>query len=145
MAILNPYLQFNGNARAAVEFYRDVFGGELDLMTFGDMGASEHEGTQIDSDGVMHSRLTTDQGFTLMASDLPPGMTEFHNGSVSLSGDEADVLRGYWDKLSNGGTVDVPLDPQMWGDTFGQCTDRFGVVWLVNIAGAATASPTNTE
>ena len=136
MAILNPYLQFAGNAREAIELYREVFGGELDLMTFGDMGAAEHGGESIDPHGVMHSMLTTEHGFTLMAADLPPGTSEFHNGSISLSGDEADVLRGYWDKLSRSGSVEVPLEKQMWGDVFGQCTDGFGVVWLVNIADA---------
>ena len=65
MAILNPYLTFDGNAREAIEFYKGVFGGELNLMTFGDMGASEHEGTPIPADGVMHAQLTTDEGFLL--------------------------------------------------------------------------------
>jgi PhnB protein len=138
MAILNPYLNFDGNAREAIEFYKDVFGGELNVMTFGDMGAAEHEGTPIPGDGVMHAQLTTDQGFTLMASDNPPGITgQTPNGHISLSGDEDDVLRGYFEKLSEGGTVDVPLETQMWGDTFGQVKDRFGVNWLVNIAGSA--------
>ena len=52
---------------------------------------------------------------------------------MSLSGDDADELRGYWEKLSDGGTVSVPLEKQMWGDEFGMCTDRFGVAWMVNI------------
>ena len=138
MAILNPYLTFDGNAREAIDFYKDVFGGELNVMTFGDMGASEHEGTPIPTDGVMHAQLTTDQGFTLMASDNPPGVTGVTpNGHVSLSGDEGDLLRGYFEKLSDGGTVDVPLAQQVWGDEFGQVKDRFGVNWLVNIAGSA--------
>jgi PhnB protein len=70
-----------------------------------------------------------------MAADTPPGM-EHHPGTniaVSLSGDDADELRGYWDKLSQGGTVSVPLEKQMWGDEFGMCTDRFGIGWMVNI------------
>jgi PhnB protein len=140
MALLNPYLTFTGNAREAIEFYKDVFGGELNIMTFGDMGAGEHEGSPIPADGVMHAQLTTDQGFTLMASDPPPGDSETTpNGHISLSGDsgDGDLLRGYFDRLAEGGHVDVPLEKAPWGDEFGQVKDRFGVNWLVNIAGAA--------
>ncbi|TNC28144.1 hypothetical protein FG385_06885 [Amycolatopsis alkalitolerans] len=71
-----------------------------------------------------------------MRSDLPPDM-EYQPGntmSVSLSGDDADELRGYWAKLSEGGTARTPLEKQMWGDEFGWCVDRFGVHWLVNIS-----------
>jgi PhnB protein len=56
------------------------------------------------------------------------------NISISLSGDDSGVLHGYWEKLSEGGTVSVPLEKQMWGDEFGMCADRFGVVWMINIA-----------
>lgn len=59
----------------------------------------------------------------------PPG----DNITVSLSGDDGDVLRGYWEQLSGTGTVSVPLEKQMWGDEFGACTDKFGISWLVNI------------
>jgi PhnB protein len=137
MAILNPYLNFDGNAREAIEFYQGVFGGELNIMTFGDMGATEHEGQGLDVNGVMHGQLTTPEGFTLMASDNPPGVTgQTPNGHLSLSGDESDLLHGYWDKLVDGGTVDVPLEKAPWGDEFGQVKDKFGVNWLVNIAGS---------
>jgi PhnB protein len=70
-----------------------------------------------------------------MGSDTPPGtaFTPGSNFSVSLSGDDADELRGYWERLSEGGTVAVPLEKQMWGDEFGMCADRFGVSWMVNI------------
>ncbi len=128
---LNPYISFDGNARQALEFYKSVFGGELSVMTFGDMGSPDPAG----ADKVMHGMLETDSGYTLMAADNPPGM-EYKSGtdmSVSLSGDEADLLRGYWDKLSSGGSVSVPLEKQMWGDVFGMCEDQFGVTWLVNI------------
>ena len=134
MALLNPYLQFNGTAREAMETYRDIFGGQLDVNTFADFGGGDDA-----PDGVMHSQLNdTDLGFTLMAADAPPGMDVGGNGVVSLSGDEADALRGYWDRLSEGGQVHMPLEKQMWGDTFGHCTDRFGVGWMVNIAGDAS-------
>ncbi|MCD2186485.1 VOC family protein [Actinomycetospora soli] len=128
---LNPYLHFDDSARPAMEFYRDVLGGTLNVMTFGDMGTEGPEAAK-----VMHAQLETDQGFTLMASDTPAGMDRPSGSSisVSLSGDEGDRLRGYFEQLSADGTVSVPLEKQMWGDEFGQCTDRFGVTWLVNIA-----------
>lgn len=138
-ANLNPYLGFRDNAKEAMEFYRSVFGGELDLSSFADMHASEDPAEQ---DKIMHSQLTTPSGFTLMAADTPNVMpyTPGDNYSVSLSGgpDEHAELRGYWDKLADGGTVTAPLDQAPWGDTFGMCTDRFGVSWLVNIAGEAS-------
>ena len=130
---LNPYLGFAGNARQAMEFYRGVFGGELAVNTYGESGmaAPGHE------DKVMHAQLETPSGYTLMASDAPPGM-ETSGGSdisVSLSGDDADDLRGYFTKLSDGGSVTMPLEKQMWGDEFGMCVDPFGVQWMVNISG----------
>ncbi len=130
-SVLNPYISFRDNARQAMEFYRDVFGGELRLNTFGEYGDSSAPG----ADGIMHAQLETDQGFTLMASDTPPGMDFTPGGSitVSLSGDDEPQLRGFWDKLADGGDVTMPLEKQMWGDFFGMCTDQFGVPWMVNI------------
>ena len=132
---LNPYLSFKDNAREAMEFYQEVFGGELTLSTFGEYGDPEAPGATL----VMHSQLETGNGFTLMGADTPPGMEwrPVSSITISLSGDDGDELRGYWEKLSEGGTVSTPLETQMWGDEFGQCTDRFGTPWLVNIAGSA--------
>jgi PhnB protein len=130
---LNPYLSFRDNAREAMEFYRSVFGGELTISTFGEFQASDDPAEQ---DKIMHSMLSTEGGLVLMASDTPsqldytPGSTI----SVSLSGDDEAELRGYWEKLSAGGTVGMPLGPAPWGDTFGMCSDKYGVSWLVNIA-----------
>ena len=134
---LNPYLGFRGNAREAITFYQSVFGGELAISTFGDLHASE-DPAEIDL--VMHSILTTDSGLAIMASDTPQRM-DYNPGdniSISLSGTKSDEteLRGYWDKLTEGGTVTMPLETAMWGDTFGMCVDKFGIAWLVNIAGA---------
>ncbi|WSM43796.1 VOC family protein [Streptomyces cellulosae] len=130
--LLNPYLTFDGNARQAMEYYKEVFGGELDLHTFGEIGGSAGEEF---ADKIMHAMLTTPDGFTLMGSDGPPGMkyAPGNNFAVSLSGEEEDTLRRYWEKLSDGGQVSVPMERQMWGDIFGMCTDRFGVPWLVDI------------
>ncbi len=128
---LNPYIGFDGNARQAMEFYESVFGGTLALSTFGEFGAQEAP----EADKIMHGMLETDSGFTLMGSDTPPG-TEYKPGnniSVSLSGDDDEELRGYWDKLAASGTISVPLEKQMRGDEFGSCEDQFGITWLVNI------------
>lgn len=132
--LLNPYLSFKDDARQAMDFYQLVFGGELTRSTFGEFGASDDPAEQ---DKVMHSMLTTGGGLVLMASDTPNRMdyTPGSNYSISLSGDDDSELRGYWDKLSDGGTVAMPLEPAPWGDSFGMCTDRFGVSWVVNIAG----------
>ena len=128
---LNPYISFAGDARQAMEFYQGVFGGNLRVNTFSEYGAQDSP----DADKIMHSMLETDSGFTLMGADTPAGM-EHNPGTnitVSLSGDDADELRGYWEKLSAGGAVSVPLEKQMWGDEFGQCIDQFGIPWMVNI------------
>lgn len=128
---LNPYISFAGNARQAMEFYNGAFGGTLTLSTFGEFGAQDSP----DADKIMHGMLETDGGFTLMGADTPPGMERNPgtNIAVSLSGDDADELRGYWETLSAGGTVSVPLEKQVWGDEFGACVDQFGIGWLVNI------------
>lgn len=130
---LNPYLSFPGTAREAMQHYQQVLGGELLITAFGEYGDPGAPG----ADGVMHASLETPEGFTLMASDLPPGMEppplEGGNVSVSLSGEDADLLRRWWAGLSEGGTVTMPLERQMWGDEFGMCTDRFGIAWMVNI------------
>ena len=141
-AQLNPYLSFRDNAREVMEFYQSVFGGELVTSTFADFRASDDPAEQHK---VMHSMLTTDGGLVLMASDTPNRMdyTPGNTFSISLSGALADEgeLRGYWDRLSAGGAVTMPLSPAPWGDLFGMCTDKFGISWLVDIAGAATPEP----
>ena len=129
---LNPYISFDGNARDAMQFYEQVFGGDLNLATFSQFGDPNAPG----SDKIMHSQLETASGFTLMGADTPPGQ-EYdpgNNFAVSLSGEDGDELRGYWERLSDGGNVAVPLEKQMWGDEFGMCIDRFGTPWMVNIS-----------
>lgn len=128
---LNPYISFTDNARQAMEFYQGVFGGNVTLSTFGQFGADSP-----DADKIMHGMLETDNGFTLMVADTPQGMDHKPgtNIAISLSGDDADELHRYWEKLSVGGTVSVPLEKQMWGDEFGMCADRFGINWMVNVS-----------
>ncbi len=137
MALLNPYISFAGNAREAMEFYRSVFGGDLDVSTFRDFQMPGIE--ESEADKIMHSQLTSTAGFTLMGSDVPASMgtlPETSNITVSISGKEADEIRGYWDRLAAGGQVTMPLEQAPWGDSFGQLTDKFGVNWMVNIGGS---------
>ncbi len=130
---LNPYLNFDGNARQAIQFYASVFGGSPAITTFADLGAADSP----DADRVMHAMLETDAGYTIMAADYPSDM-EYHpiaGSSVSISGDD-EALRGYFDQLAASGTVTMPMEKQAWGDEFGMCVDGFGVPWLVNISQA---------
>ena len=129
---LNPYVNFRGTARAAVEFYKSVFGGQLTVSTFGDFGQSSSDDAAL----VMHAQLETSGGFTLMASDTPSHMTltPGTNMSISLSGTDEAELTGYWNGLSDGATITQPLAKAPWGDSFGMLVDKFGVAWLVNIS-----------
>ena len=105
---LNPYLQFQDQAREAMDFYRAVFGGELSMDTFASMGMSGHPSND---ERIMHAQLVTDHGLVLMASDVPDGVP-YQPGSaisISLSGDDEPTLRGYYDALAEGGTVVEPL------------------------------------
>jgi PhnB protein len=129
---LNPYIGFKDNTREAMEFYKTVFGGKLDLSTFKDLNGSMDPS---EDNLIMHSMLVTDNGMTLMGSDTPSRM-EYKPGtnvSMSLSGDNEAELRGYWDKLSAGATITMPLEKALWGDTFGMLTDKYDIAWLVDI------------
>ncbi len=134
---LNPYLQFSGNAAEAMDFYHSVFGGELNKMTYAEGMSDDNPETAAN---IMHSSVFVDRGFLLMASDVPADMSAADNGYICLSSSGEDPaedakLRGYWEGLSAGATVNQPLEQAPWGDYFGQLTDRFGVNWMVNITG----------
>ena len=137
---LNPYLSFRGEAREAMEFYKSVFGGELTSSTFAEGGMTDDP---AQGDKIMHAMLDAGPGVVLMLSDTPPGMP-FDEGAritVSLSGDDEATLRGYWDGLTQGGgTVTMPLEKAPWGDSFGMCSDRYGINWMVNITGGDAAA-----
>lgn len=129
---LSPYLNFRENAQEAMGFYQSIFGGELTTSTFGELHMSDPN----DQHKVMHAQLEPPDGFVLMAADTPSAM-EYRpqeGFSVSLSGDDEERLRSFWQNLSEGGTVVVPFAPAPWGATFGMCVDRFGTRWLVNAA-----------
>lgn len=137
---LNPYINWRGQAREAMEFYRSVLGGQLDVMTFADMGGTESGVAEAEVDWVMHSALTVSDSVVLMGADHPshvPG--EPRTQQVSISGDDDATLRGWWDGLSDGATILAPLEQAPWGDSFGMLSDKYGVDWMVNIAGASAA------
>jgi PhnB protein len=129
---LNPYLNFRDNTREAMEFYRSVFGGELRMQTFEEFHATEDA---TEGDKIMHAQLEAGD-IVFMAADTPNHM-EYDPGTnfnMSLSGEDEQRLRDYFEKLSAGGTVAMPLEQAPWGDTFGMVIDRFGIRWLVNIS-----------
>ncbi len=129
---LNVYLNFKNNARQAMEFYNSVFGGKLTMSTFKEYHASQDPS---EDNLIMHAELNAGNSLTFMASDTPNRM-EYRPGtnySMSLSGENEAELKGYFQKLSAGGMVTMPLEKATWGDTFGMCTDKFGVSWMVNI------------
>ena len=129
---LSPYLNFNGKAGEAMKFYQSVLGGDLHIQTFGDAGMAQSD---REKDLTLHAALTSD-GITLFASDGRPDQeVRFGNNvHLSLQGDDAAKLTGYFNGLAAGGQVDMPLAKQFWGDTFGMLTDKFGVHWMVNVS-----------
>jgi PhnB protein len=133
MTRLNPYLSFKDNARQAMEFYRGVFGGKLQVSTFKEFHASQDPS---EDNRIMHSVLDAGDGIYFMGSDTPSSM-KYDEGariSMSLGGEDDAQLSGYFQKLSVGGTVRMPLEKAPWGDKFGMLTDKFGITWMVNIA-----------
>lgn len=133
---LNPYISFRDNAKEAAEFYHSVLGGDLEINTFGDTpGTADEDEAEL----VMHASIITPGGLTLFLADTPAHVEQQPLGGniqISLSGEDEDELRGYWDGLSAGGTPGVPLEKAPWGDTFGMFTDKFGIGWMVNILGS---------
>lgn len=134
MIALHPYLHFKGNARDAITFYQSVFGGELTITTFNDANIPNGNA----GDNILHSQLTAPT-LTLLASDQPEHMTSEPvetNKSVAmwLSGDDDATLRTYFARLTDGGSVVIPLPETTEGPTFGILADTFGTEWMINIA-----------
>lgn len=137
---LNPYVNLRGAAREALEFYHSVLGGTLQIMTFSDFPDMAPPGEEH---LVMHGQLETDDGLTLMAADVPSSMPFASPAgfAISISGDDGERLRGFWDGLSAGGTVTMPYETPPWdvtGGAFGMFTDRFGVDWMISYSVAPT-------
>lgn len=130
MLTMSPYLIFNGEAAEALAFYQSVFGGQVNLTRF-----SEFDPGSTQADFIMHGQLET-AGFTLMVSDNPEGDTDPVSARVTICiwGDEPDRGRDWFSALAVGGEVGLDFGPQVWGDYYGDVTDRYGVKWGVNVS-----------
>jgi len=128
MAQLNAYVTFNGNAREAMEFYRDCLGGELSLMTVGESPMASQMPDK--KDNVLHSTLKKD-GMVLMASDMimPGELRQGNTITLCINGGTKEELQQFFAKLSEGGTVGQPLTEAFFG-TYGELTDKFGINWM---------------
>lgn len=127
------HLNFRGDARAALAFYQSVFGGHLAVVTYSDAGNVQEES---EADQVMWGQVLAENGFHVMAYDVPSGMG-YDRGEnsffVSLRGKTVDEVTGFWEKLSDGATVVVPMGPAGWAPAYGMLRDLFGVVWVVDV------------
>jgi PhnB protein len=130
---VTPHLNFRGNAREALTFYQTVFGGDLVVVTYADMGNPD----PATADLVTWGQVSADNGFRVMAYDVYPNLPYeqgAHSFYVSVRGTDEAELRGYWDQLTDGATVSQPLSPAPWAPLYGQLTDRYGVTWVLDIA-----------
>ncbi len=130
------HLNFDGDARAALEFYASVFGGEALVVTYGQMHASDDPAW---ADRVVFGQVSTPAGLRLMAFDVWPGQP-YDQGSnafyVYLRGTDPEELTSYWGALAEGAEIRQPLGPSPWAPLAGQLKDRFGVIWAVDVPGA---------
>ncbi|WP_433087227.1 VOC family protein [Dactylosporangium sp. CA-052675] len=142
-----PHLNFRGDARAALEFYQSVFGGHLTVAAYGDFGLPKD---LPDADKVVFGQLTADNGFSIMAYDVPSqapaaapaAATTRENGMtltgerffVSVRGETLDEVSPLWDKLADGAEIIEKFGPSQWAPGFGMLTDRFGVTWILDVA-----------
>lgn len=127
------HINFRGEARAALGFYRTVFGGEQAIVTYKDANSVRNP---VEAEQVMWGQVVSGNGFRVMAYDVPSDL-EWDAGTipffVSVRGDDADELSGCWEKLGDGGTVIQPLGPAGWSPLYGMVRDKFGVTWVLDI------------
>jgi len=136
---LNPYINFNDNTEEALNFYHSVLGGEVTISRFSEFASPEMPVANEHQNLVMHGSLIAEH-FQIFAADAKPvgGVTTGDNISISLSGDDETALTSYYKGLSEGGSIQQPLEKAPWGDSFGMFTDKFGIHWMVNIASPKT-------
>ncbi|WFR73181.1 VOC family protein [Prescottella defluvii] len=129
---VTPHLNFRGNAREALEFYQKVFGGELAIISYADMGNLAPE----TADHVTWGQVEAANGFRIMAYDVYPNLP-WNQGQdpffVSVRGTDPEELQRFWDGLADGATIKQPIGPSQWAPLYGQLTDRFGVTWVLDI------------
>ncbi|GAB2453424.1 VOC family protein [Streptosporangium sandarakinum] len=127
------HLNFRGDARAALEFYRSVFGGDLAVVTYKDSGDVREP---AEADQVMWGQVTAGNGFHVMAYDVPsrlPWDRGENSFFLSVRGETAEEITEYWQRLSVGSAVIQPLGPAQWAPLYGMLKDRFGVVWVLDV------------
>jgi PhnB protein len=130
---VTPHLNFRGNAREALTFYQSVFGGDLTVVTYADMGNPDPATVDL----VAWGQVSAAGGFRVMAYDVYPNLPYAqgsHSYYVSVRGTDEAELRGYWDRLADGAIVAQPLGPAPWAPLYGQLTDRYAVTWVLDIA-----------
>ncbi|MEP6649051.1 MAG: VOC family protein [Lapillicoccus sp.] len=130
---VTPHLNFRGDARAALEFYRSAFGGDLVVMTYADMG---NVGDPAEAQQVVWGQVAAESGFRVMAYDVPASRPWSQGDDpyfVSVRGTDADELAASWERLADGATVLQPLAPSQWAPLYGMLKDRFGVTWVMDI------------
>lgn len=128
---LDPYLFFDGNCKEAMEFYKTVFGGKLEMQTMGEAPVDMPD-KKARKNQIMHALLSGGD-IKLMASDSSKASPKAAKIELSLSGPDEDKLRKIFSSLGKGGKVNAPLEKQFWGDIFGQLRDKFGIDWMINI------------
>jgi PhnB protein len=128
---LEPYLFFSGNCKEAMEFYKSVFGGDVDYNEADPAQMGDMPNADWFKGKIMHASLKGP--VNLMASDSPTASAKTAKVELSLGGTDDTQMRTIFDKLAEGGVVKTPLAKQFWGDTFGQLTDKYGVEWMMNI------------
>ena len=137
MTKLQPYLNFDGKAEEALEFYESVFGGEFSsLVRFKDMPMEGVEIPADEQDRILHISLPIGDDSLLMASDTLPSFGQElvvgNNAYVSVHPESREEADRIFDGLSDGAAVEMPMGDQAWGDYYGALKDRFGVQWMVN-------------
>ncbi|GJM34233.1 MAG: VOC family protein [Saprospiraceae bacterium] len=136
MALINPHINFNGNAEEAFNFYRSVFGGEFaKIMRFKDLSSPEYPIAENEANKIMHIALPIGKNI-LMANDVPESMgrvNENENRSkISVSAESREEADKLFSGLSAGGTIEVSIDDSPWGSYFGMFRDKFGIEWMVD-------------
>ncbi len=136
MALINPHINFNGNAEEAFNFYRSVFGGTFAMiMRLKDMSSPEFPVPEIDANKIMHIALPIGKN-VLMGNDVPESMgkvNENENRSkISISAESREEADKLFNGLSAGGTIEVPIADSPWGSYFGMFRDKFGIEWMVD-------------
>lgn len=130
---VTPHLNFRGNAREALEHYRSVFGGDLMVATYADMGNVQDP---AEADQVVFGQVSSEHGFRIMAYDVPASRAWSRGEDpffVSVRGADSAEITAYWEKLAVGATVLQPLAPAAWAPLYGMLTDQFGVTWVMDV------------